>query len=196
MIRLSLSFRASPGSWRGKGWFFLEPWGFSFFLLLLAAGIDKGFAATGSADCDEAREMMEKSGIARDAKEDFLGRIKITPPRSSFPPEMDKLTWWGTFKPFEFWRSPEFEATWMNPQGAPVSQSHFRGGKCQLAKTALRVDELPGGKLEPGMWRVVVSCGEVVIDNHPFAVVGSPSSSQDAGKGKGTGVMIWADDVR
>lgn len=171
-------------------------WVVAAALLVLTSGIDTSFAAFGNSDCEQVPEMMEESGIARDAKEDFLGRIKITPPRSSFPPEMDKLTWWGTFKPFEFWRSPEFEATWINPQGEPVSQSHFRGGKCQLAKTTLRVDELPGGKLSPGMWRVVVSCGEVVIDNHPFAVVGSPSSSQDTGKGKGAGVMIWADEVR
>ena len=161
----------------------------------LSYGIAPVLAAQDGADCEQALELMEASGMARDAKEDFLGRVKITPPRSSFPPEMDKVTWWGTFKPFEFWRSPEFEATWIDPQGASVSRTRFRGGNCQLAKTTLQVEGLPQGKLRPGMWRVVVSCGEVVIDNHPFAVIGSPSSAQDA-MGKDSGVMIWADEVR
>lgn len=191
MTRPCLGFPVSFGRRRGKGRSLSGLLAFSFFL----GGMDEGFAATGSADCEQAREMMEESGMARDAKEDFLGRIKITPPRSSFPPEMDKLTWWGTFKPFEFWRSPEFEAVWMNPAGEPAGRTQFRGGRCRLAKTTFRVDELPQGRLQPGMWRVVVRCGEVVIDNHPFAVIGSPSSPQDAGRGKDTGIMVWADGV-
>lgn len=138
---------------------------------------------------------MTDSGMARDAKEDFLGRVRIKPPRGTFPPEMDKVTWWGTFKPFEFWGSPEFEAVWINPEGRTVERQTFRAGKCALAKTTLNVEKIPPGKLEPGMWRAVVTCGDVTIDNHPFAVVGSSAASRDAKAGEDQGMMIWADDV-
>ena len=144
------------------------------------------------AACERAREYMTESGVARDAKENFLGRLKITPPRGSFPPEMDKVTWWGTFKPFEFWESPKFQAVWMNPRGEPVEREEFRGGKCQLAKATLPVERLSQRRLEPGMWRVIVSCDDVVVDNHPFPVIGS-SSSPDAND---SGIMIWADEVK
>ena len=139
---------------------------------------------------------MTESGLARDAKEGFLGNLKIQPPRGgSFPPEMDQLTWWGTFKPFEFWGNPEFQATWVNPQGMPVSRSSFRGGACALAKTTLQVKNLPQGRLTPGMWRVVVNCRDVTVDNHPFAVMGSQASPGDGGGTPDSGMMIWADDV-
>ena len=134
--------------------------------------------------------------MARDAKENFLGQLKITPPRSSFPPEMDKVTWWGTFKPFEFWESPTLEATWINPHGESVSHSSFRGGKCQLAKTTLKVSQLPQGRLAPGTWRVVIRCDEVMIDNHPFPVVGSNGEDADSDIRAKSGIMIWADDVK
>lgn len=161
-------------------------------------GIMGSFAPGGIAGdgCERAREMMEKSGMARDAKEDFFGALKITPPRSEFPSEMDKVTWWGTFKPFEFWESPPFEATWINPRGEPVNRSSFRGGSCQLAKTTLSMNQLPQGRLEPGMWRVIISCGEVTIDNHPFPVVGSSPATVDSGTSPGSGVMIWADGIK
>jgi hypothetical protein len=153
-----------------------------------------GLAAMTRGSCERAREYLKEAGIARDAKETFFGNLKITPPRQSFPPEMDKVTWWGTFKPFEFWESPEFQAVWLNPQGGVVEQQTFRGGPCALAKTTLPVSQFPRGMLEPGMWRVIVSCQDVVIDNHPFAVIGSTQAGPDAGNDPG--VMIWADDVR
>lgn len=160
---------------------------------LFASPVD-AFAVPSRDPCGRARELMTDSGTARDAKEDFLGRVKIKPPRSPFPSEMDKVTWWGTFKPFEFWGSPEFQAVWINPQGRRVASQNFRGGKCILAKTALNVENLPTRTLEPGMWRVIVSCKEVVIDNRPFAVVGSGISTADSGE-RGQEVMIWVDDV-
>ena len=132
--------------------------------------------------------------MARDAKENFFGKLKITPPRANFPPEMDKVTWWGRFKAFEFWASPEFQADWVNPQGDRVASQRFRGGRCELAKTALPVNNIPAGRLEPGTWRVVVTCDNVTIDNHPFTVAGS-SNPVDA-RGGDAGIMIWADDVK
>lgn len=165
-------------------------------ILMTGFGGFEAWARPGNEVCERAREFMQESGMARDAKENFLGRLKITPPRSSFPPEMDKVSWWGTFKPFEFWQSPEFEAVWINPEGLAVNRSSFRGGHCQLAKTTLKVNELPQRRLEPGMWRVIISCGDVVIDNHPFAVIGSTPSSGEGRDAKDSGVMIWADDVK
>jgi len=162
--------------------------------LWLSLGENPGFSAMTHESCERAKEFMKESGLARDAKENFFGRLKIKPPRSSFPPEMDKVTWWGTFKPFEFWESPKFEAAWISPQGQEAGRGSFRGNRCQLAKTSLDVTQLPQGRLEPGMWRVIVTCEDVVIDNHPFPVIGSGSSPQDAG-GREGGVMIWADGV-
>lgn len=152
-------------------------------------------AATNEERCEEARAVFKESGVARDAKEGFFGGLQIKPPRSTFPPEMDRVTWWGTFKPFEHWQSPEFEAAWVNPRGEMVERETFRGTHCAMAKTRLDVKALPQGRLEPGMWRVVVSCSGAVIDNHPFAVVGSLLSPVDSG-GKGdSGIMIWTDDL-
>ena len=162
---------------------------------IFSKGVLPVFASASRETCEQARELMTESGIARDAKEGFLGNLKIQPPRGSFPPEMDKVTWWGTFKPFEFWESPEFQATWINPQGEPVGRSTFRGGACALAKTTLRMNELPQGRLTPGMWRVIVNCRDVTIDNHPFAVMGPSASPGDASGRADSGVMIWADEV-
>ena len=165
-------------------------------IFMVSLGGLNASAGRGSEACETARELMQESGIARDAKEDFFGRLKITPPRSSFPPEMDKITWWGSFKPFEFWESPQFQAVWINPRGESVNRSSFRGGQCQLAKTTLKMNQLPQGRLEPGIWRVIVSCGDVVMDNHPFAVMGSNRSSGERGSVQDSGMMIWADNVQ
>lgn len=167
----------------------------SLTIFILALGWGGGHAFAGSAGCEQARELMTESGVARDAKENFLGGVKIKPPRSSFPPEMDKVTWWGTFKPFEFWQSPQLEAAWVNPRGEIVERQSFRGGACALAKTTLAVQKLPRARLESGMWRVIVSCQDVTIDNHPFAVVGSSAPTQDGRVSEDSGVMIWADGV-
>ena len=161
---------------------------------MLSAGIFSGSALASSGACEQARELLEKSGVARDASEGFLGKLKIKGPQGSFPSEMDQVTWWGTFKPFEFWENPEFQAVWVNPRGEPVSRSPFRGGACALAKTVLRTNELPQGQLEPGMWRVVVSCRDVILDNHPFAVIGPSISQADTQSHSNRGIMIWADD--
>ncbi len=164
---------------------------FSHFSLDL---IPSGLTLT-NRECEEARQLMGDSGIARDAKEGFLGGLKIESPRGIFPSEMDQVTWWGTFKPFEFWSSPEFEATWINPEGQPVSRSFFRGGACALAKTTLRTKDFPRGELTPGMWRVVVSCRDVTIDNHPFTVIGPSISVDETKTPQSSGRMILADEV-
>jgi len=164
---------------------------FFAFSVLFGSWGRPSYAATDREDCEKALEYMKESGMARDAKENFFGRLKIKPPRSSFPPEMDQVTWWGRFKPFEFWESPHFDAVWINPRGEMVERQSFQGGRCELAKTTLSVKKLPMGQLEPGTWRVVVSCQDVVIDNHPFPVIGSPTGSPDGDRG----IMIWADDI-
>ena len=184
----------------------LIPFGLSVFsyrltllglvVVILLSKVSPVFAGIFSSDCERTRELMKESGIARDAHEDFLGRLKIKSPRSTFPPEMDQITWWGTFKPFEFWGNPELKSTWINPQGLVVSQQPFRGGQCELAKTALSANTLPRGRFEPGMWRVVVTCQDSVVDNHPFAVVGSPGASGDGKTNEDSGIMIWADHVK
>ncbi len=163
------------------------------FSLMLTGIETKASAAMTYESCERAREFLKEAGVARDAKENFFGRMKIIPPRSSFPPEMDKVTWWGAFKPFEFWESPEFNAVWINPSGQAVGRATFRGSHCQLAKTTLPVENLPQRKLEPGIWRVIVSCEDVVIDHHPFAVVGPHVAPIDAGGGQEQGMMIWVD---
>lgn len=162
------------------------------FALMMTGARNEASAAMTYESCERAREFLKEAGVARDAKENFFGRVKIIPPRSSFPPEMDKVTWWGAFKPFEFWESPEFNAVWINPSGQAVGRATFRGGQCQLAKTTLSVENLPQRRLEPGMWRVIVTCEDVVVDHHPFAVVGPQAAPIDAG-GEEQGVMIWMD---
>lgn len=151
-----------------------------------------GSAAMTHESCERAQKYLKNSGVARDAKENFLGRVKVTPPETIFPPEMDKVTWWGTFKPFEFWESPKFEAVWINPHGEPADRQIFRGGQCQLAKTTLSTSKLPRGRLEPGTWRVRVSCEDIVIDNHPFAVLSPPPQAGDTAGGEP--IMIWAEE--
>ena len=98
------------------------------------------------------RELVEKTGIARDAREIFFGGLKIDPPTGSFPSGMDKISWWGSFKPFEFWEIPEFQAAWINPQGEEVVRQKFRGSKCRLAKTTVRGENQLRGEFQGGIW--------------------------------------------
>ncbi len=149
-------------------------------LCFLSIGILPAFAGPSREDCERAREYLTDSGVARDAKEGFFGNLKVTGPRATFPSEMDKVTWWGNFKPFEYWQSPEFQAVWINPEGSTVRQSSFRGGQCALGKTTLKMSELPNHELDAGVWRVIVTCGDTVIDNHPFTVIGPSITSVDS----------------
>ncbi len=147
--------------------------------------------------CEHARELLEQAGTARDAKEDFLGRVKRDPPYGTFPSDMDQISWWGTFKPFEFWQSPEFQAVWINPEGAEVARQTFRGNKCRLAKTTIQAKDQPRGEFPPGMWKVIVTCEDYVIDRRPFAVLPAKSMSDgsDNGAAQGEQAMIWAQDL-
>lgn len=150
-----------------------------------------------SSGCERAREMLEKSGAARDAKENFLGRIKVQPPHGSFPQEMDKISWWGKFKPFEFWQSPNFHAAWIDPEGNEVMRREFKGEHCALAKTTIQGDEQPKGQFKPGIWKVIVTCDDYLVDRQTFAVVpsgASPPLAGESGKASQDSMMIWAKD--
>lgn len=147
--------------------------------------------------CKEARQMLDGSGVARDADENFFGKIKVQSPQGSFPQEMDKITWWGKFKPFEFWQSPAFQASWIDPEGKEVARQEFQGMKCALAKTGLRGDSQPRGEFKPGMWKIIVTCQDYVIDNQSFAVLPSAplaTPKQESSAKKEQPIMIWAKD--
>jgi hypothetical protein len=163
-------------------------------LLFVIASQGEILAAT---DCQQAREMLEQSGMARDASEDFFGNIKRKPPYGTFPSDMDRITWWGTFRPFEFWRSPEFKAVWINPQGQEILSQTFRGSHCRLAKTTIFAQAQPRGEFQGGMWKVVVTCEDYLIDRQSFAVTPPPGFSQapDAQKPSQETAMIWAKDM-
>lgn len=148
--------------------------------------------------CKHARELLDQSGVARDAHENFLGQVKIDPPTGTFPSDMDKISWWGEFKPFEFWESPQFQAAWINPQGEESTRQKFRGNKCRLAKDTVRAENQPRGEFQPGMWNVIVTCEDYVIDQKSFAVLpagGSLARSQDGAQKKQEPAMIWAKDA-
>lgn len=171
--------------------------GFSLLLFLAQSSTAPAFARpTG---CQHARELLDKSGTARDASENLFGQVKTQPPYGSFPSDMDKISWWGTFKPFEFWESPEFQAVWLNPQGQEVAQQKFRGNKCRLAKTTLRGEDQPRGEFQGGMWKVIVTCDDYLIDQQAFAVLPSGGAAPQAGDTPGRSnqqpAMIWAKDA-
>ncbi len=166
------------------------------FLFLTAGFLPQGWA--GQSDCEGVRELLDQSGMARDAHENFLGQVKREPPYTSFPADMDKITWWGIFKPFEFWHHPEFQAAWINPQGQEMARQKFKGTKCRLAKISIKGEDQPRGEFYPGMWRVMITCGEYVIDQKSFAVlpVGQPTQpNQDPRAHPQQPVMIWAQDA-
>lgn len=147
--------------------------------------------------CKQAREMLKESGTARDAKENFFGRIKVQPPHGSFPQEMDKISWWGKFKPFEFWQSPKFQAAWIDPEGKEVLKQEFKGEHCALAKTSMAGEAQPQGLFKPGMWKVIVTCDDYVIDRQTFAVVPTGAPPPLSGENQKTSqepLMIWAKD--
>lgn len=151
--------------------------------------------------CQHARELLDRSGIARDASENLFGQIKLKPPYGSFPVDMDKITWWGDFKPFEFWQSPEFQAAWINPRGQEVLRQRFRGTKCRLAKTSLQGEKQPSGEFEEGIWSVVVTCEDYLISKQNFAVLPlqpSPSKTQSEESrpaSRPEALTIWAKDA-
>lgn len=169
-------------------------------VLLVSAGtfhLNIGQAWADS-DCQHAREMLDQAGTARDVNEDFLGNIHRKPPYGTFPSDMDQITWWGVFKPFEFWHSPEFQATWINPDGIEVARQNFRAGHCRLAKTSLYGPAQPRGEFKGGMWKVIVTCDDYLIDRQTFAVIApnqnAPSGPDAKGKSQEP-MMIWAEDL-
>lgn len=146
--------------------------------------------------CQSAREMLEDSGTARDAKENLFGAIKLEPPQEKFPRDADKVTWWGKFQPFEFWKSPEFTAAWLNPQGQEVARQNFKGAHCALAKSTLPAPGLPRGEFQPGIWKVIVTCEDYLIDQRYFEVQGPRIPYQnpppDLKAGNTQPITIWA----
>ena len=172
--------------------------GISLFLFLaFITHPTSGFAADAHA-CRHARELLTKSGMAREAKEDLLGQLKLSPPYGSFPSDMDKIAWWGTFQPFEFWEGPEFQAVWIRPDGQEAAKQKFRPGKCKLAATSVRGETQPRGEFQGGMWNVVVTCEDYLIDKQNFAVLPSGGPSRvgpDVPKKNQESAMIWAKDA-
>lgn len=175
---------------------------FLFFFLILTAFSSQSYASLLPSGCQNARQMMEKSGTARDAKETFFGRIKIQTLRANFfyyysyhdlfPSQIDQVTWWGKFKPFEFWQRPKFQAAWINPEGQEVSRQEFRGDQCVLAKNKIASDRQPGGQMQPGVWKVVVTCENHFVDQRTFVV--APENSSGPAETPKTSQMIWAKD--
>ncbi len=155
--------------------------------------------AASQSDCESVRELLDEAGMARDAHENFMGQVKREPPYTSFPAAMDKITWWGIFKPFEFWSNPEFQAAWISPQGQEIARHKFTGTKCRLAKTSLKGEDQPRGEFQPGMWKVIITCGDYLVDQRSFAVlqtappVGGPKADPRAPSQQP--VMIWAQDA-
>ena len=151
-----------------------------------------------SDDCRQARELLDQSGTARDAKETLFGDIKKMPPYGSFSSESDQITWWGVFEPFEVWNNPEFQAAWINPRGEEVARQNFHGSHCRLAKTTLSAQNQPRGMFEGGMWQVMVTCQDYLIDKQTFAVVpegGNPQQKgSDTARSPSETAMIWAED--
>jgi hypothetical protein len=168
-----------------------------FFFIFAAAAPSFAHARLLPSGCQNAREMMEKSGAARDAKENFFGRIKVEPPTGTFPQEMDKITWWGKFKPFEFWQSPKFQAAWIDPEGKEVMRQEFKGQHCALAKTTVKGEQQPNGQFKAGMWKVIITCEDYLIDRQTFAIMptgqAAPLSGDQSQQSKES-MMIWAKD--
>lgn len=170
--------------------------GFAFALFFAVVQPSLAFAGK-SSRCEHARELLSQSGMARDASENLFGNIKTKPPYGSFPEDMDKITWWGAFQPFEFWESPEFKAVWINPEGEEIESRKFKPGHCRLAKTSLKGENQPRGQFQPGMWNVLVTCEDYLIDKQSFAVLPSgpaPTGPDAAAGSKPETAMIWAKD--
>lgn len=167
-------------------------------LFILTAILFSNPVLASSQACRHARELLGKSGVSRDAEENLFGKIKLSPPHGSFPSDMDKVTWWGEFQPFEFWERTDFDAVWIRPDGSEAARQKFYPSKCRLAKTTLRTEDQPGGELQSGMWNVLVTCGDYLIDKKPFAVLPSPSaapSGPDSPRPSKESAMIWAEDA-
>ena len=172
-----------------------------WLLLIGAFSLRPAPRAFAFSNCEHARELLDRSGVARDADENLFGQIKLKPPTGSFPVDMDKITWWGDFKPFEFWESPEFQAVWINPRGEEAHKQNFRGTKCRLAKTSIQAEKLPKGEFEKGIWSVIVTCEDYLISKQNFALLPlQPDSSKvRTQEGRATSlrdeaVTIWAKD--
>jgi hypothetical protein len=202
-------FSGVPQKFFMKALFFLIPaflfiqrkfwlsWLAVFLMLLTTFGAAEAFAK-GSGGCKDAQQLLDQSGIARDASENFFGHVKRKPPYGSFPSDMDKITWWGVFQPFEFWEEPEFQAIWINPSGQEVARQKFHGTKCRLAKSSLRGEDMPQGEFQEGMWKVIVTCENDLIDQQSFAVLPlgrTPPKGPDAQSQGRQATMIWAKDL-
>lgn len=167
------------------------------FTLISSEPAQAGFWPESKSACASAREMLKDSGTARDAKENLFGAIKLQPPQEKFPRDADKVTWWGKFEPFEFWKSPEFTAAWLDPQGREVGRQNFKGAHCALAKSTLPAEGLPRGEFQPGVWKVIVTCDDYLIDQRYFEVAGPRLPVQNAKQEQipaAPPVTIWAKD--
>lgn len=174
---------------------------FLLLILMLMACQAPESLAFWSSGCKQAPQMMEKSGIARNAKESFFGRIKLQQPRADFfhyyafiglfPKKMDKITWWGKFKPFEFWQRPKFQAVWFDPSGKEVLKQEFKGNHCVLAKSTALAEQQPQGMFTPGVWKIKVTCDEYLVDQQTIAVLPTASIAENQ---KSSEMMIWAKD--
>lgn len=117
-------------------------------------------------------EFLLRSGVAFDASEDLLGIIHIEEPKSFFKPDTEQVSWWGEFKPFKTWGSPELTAEWHNPRGEVVARQEFKGSVCRLAKTTLSAAGL-NLQQNQGQWRVNVYMKGELLDSKVFYIYGS-----------------------
>lgn len=170
----------------------------SVLFLILFPSESRAFWGNSKTACQSAREMLENSGTAQNAKENLFGAVKLTPPEEKFPQGQEQVTWWGKFQPFEFWKSPEFKASWMNPQGEEAARQTFKGSHCVLAKTTLHAENLPRGEFQPGIWKVIVTCEDYVIDQRYFEVAGPrvnaplPAGAMDQSQPPQVPITVWA----
>ena len=172
---------------------------FIFLMPIFSQSAQASFWGEGKSACQSAREMLQESGTARDAKENLFGGIRFTPPKDRFPQDADQVTWWGKFHPFEFWQSPEFTASWLNPQGQEVARQKFKGGHCALAKSGIHAQILPRGEFQPGIWKVQITCDNIPVNEQFFEIAGprmpaSQAVRQDIAPAREGAVTIWAKD--
>jgi len=111
-------------------------------------------------------KYLVRSGVAFDAKENIFGLIRLQGPKNFFRPDTKQVSWWGEFKPFKTWGTPELEARWYNPQGELISKQSFKGQVCQLAKTTLKME----GLQVQGMWKVEIYYKGGLLDQKQFSI--------------------------
>lgn len=146
-----------------------------FFVLSVAGAFAFTVTPTGlSPVMRDAKTMLVQSGVAYDASEAWWGKINVQEPKSFFKPTTDQITWWGEFKPFKFWGTPELQAVWINPQGKEAARQDFKGLHCALAKTTLKMNTV-ARPIPKGKWRVDVYHKGQLIDSKNFMIYGGPT---------------------